>query len=424
MRKSLDEIFIQTYQPLLEKFILDLKEVNTKSLPIPFLPYYGTGYENSFYKIAFVGMETRDSTGLQEYLHEQEKQSEEVFYWFREDLDEPFYFMDKGYTYMNNSGLDFWGFILKFLAKFYGIDDWKELKNKTHFNHAEILKSFIWGNVSSIERYEVGDRGDAKKEDYNAVKLASKIFDQFNILLNVFKPNIVILLNWDAPEEWLLTGISKYSGPLKIEEKSLWYYYFQDTDTHLYWTHHPRSLAFKIDFNDFIYKIRQDIVNRNVFKGFPGKELLEKYNERFVLFETLKNQLRVAANKMSINTMDEDWGNGHESYFYFYLPKSKHGTSICFGFEKGFRDFSVGVDVHNKGNNYPKLKEEISFRLSPIIGQDKNFPNWAYLHYYSDDLKNWSNNANIWEGVSNNQTSTRLIKIINCIMIELSKIEL
>jgi len=48
----------------------------------------------------------------------------------------------------------------------------------------------------------------------------------------------------------------------------------------------------------------------------------------------------------------------------------------------------------------------------------------VYLHYYNDDLKNWSINDKIWEGILSNQTCMRLMDIVKCIVKELSEIEL
>jgi hypothetical protein len=79
-------------------------------------------------------------------------------------------------NWSNNFGTGFWDFNFKFLANFYGIDDWKKINcGETE----DILKSFAWGKTNSIGRYEV----TAKKKgvDYNnwsTVKQASKCFDR------------------------------------------------------------------------------------------------------------------------------------------------------------------------------------------------------------------------------------------------------
>lgn len=46
----------------------------------------------------------------------------------------------------------FWDFNFKFLMNFYNIDDWKIVKRG---ETKDILKSFAWGNINSMERYHI-----------------------------------------------------------------------------------------------------------------------------------------------------------------------------------------------------------------------------------------------------------------------------
>ena len=129
MENTLDVIFLNTYKPLLDKFMSNITSVKKEFLPVPFLPYYGVGFEKSPYKIAFVGWETRDSDNLIDFVNAYNSQSDEVYYWFREHLERPFYFLDSEYKYLNNSGRDFWGFVLQFFVPILWYR-WEKIKRK------------------------------------------------------------------------------------------------------------------------------------------------------------------------------------------------------------------------------------------------------------------------------------------------------
>lgn len=419
---ELDDKFLEKYKPLLVEFFKEIENVNAENLPIPFIPYFGSGYETTLFKIAFVGWETRDSINLSNFISEFNKDPEDTCYWFRETLENNnFEFLDGGY--MNNTGRDFWGFILQFLSIFYGIEDWKELKRK---KFPAILKSFVWGNLDSIERFEAKKNRSATREDYDKVKQASKTLDRFDILLDVFRPNIVVILCKKIDEKKLFSNISKYLGPEEIEENLLKYYYVEDTNTHIYCTHHPISLSFKgINFNDFIFRIIRDMNNKNIINEFPGIEMLNKYNKRPVLFNKLKRELCEGALKLNLSAKDDNWGIGKESYLSFYLPDSKYETLICFGFENLHKEFSVGVYLEKQNfPSYMSLKTQIGDKLSCVIGEDSNLTNWAYLHYYKNNLKDWDKNEKIWNEIENGIIFNNLIKIVETIKMELSTIEL
>jgi len=417
---KIERELIKVYEPLLKQFIEEIKDVKMENLPVPFLPVCGKNYENAPFKIAFIGWETRDNSKLEEFFEKTKENPAVALKWFYDAIDEEEDFPLSGYG--NNFGTGFWDLIMRFLAAFYNIDDWKKIKN---LEQPDILKSFVWGNIDSIEKFNATAKNmGCSFKDWLMVKNASLVFDNANYLLNVFKPNIAIILTW-RDSNWLPKDIIDVSKTEIIIENYLEYYYVPNTETHVYWTHHPGSrLLQKFGYDNLIFRIFQDINNRKVFEDFPGKKLLELHNKQTNLFEKLKVQLKNSATLLNVESLDADWGNGEESYFYFYLPNSKFKTSICFGFDKYYNDFSVGVDIDKKEDNYANLKREISLALSPIIGTDVNWVNWAYLHYFKDDLQNWRTNEKIWDGIINGQTCMHLMNIINNIIVELRKIQL
>lgn len=409
---ELREIYESNYASLWDEFITKIDRVDVNNCPEPHLPVCGSNYEDSTYKIAFVGIETGGACALGKYkaiddLPQIIDDWKGVF----DDL------MANGAWKWN-----FWRFIFQFLADFYN-EDLHEFKIKGNDLKAEvekILNSFLWANTSSIERFHItAEKKKVSRENWEKVKDASKVFDKAENILAVFKPNVLILLNWaQASEDWFPQGMD---DAVEIKELPLRYYFIKDYNTHLYWTYHPRAM--NNNFSRFSLAILEDIKERKIFENFPGEKFLEKRNQEKKILNILKGQLKHSAKDLNLQTIDDEWGFGGESYFYFELPNFKSKISICFGFDKGYDYFSVGVRMSKLDVNYDTFKKQISSILLPIIGEDKNYANWLYLHYYTDDLKNWSNNPKIWDGIKNNETCERLMNIVRCIDNKISEIQ-
>ena len=115
-----------------------------------------------------------------------------------------------------------------------------------------ILRSFAWGNTNSIERYAV--TAEKKGVDYQSwltVKKASRCFDKAKHLLDVLKPNIMVIENWSTSETWLIDGLNGNFVRQKIDDH-FWYYFLPTTQTHVLWTAHPNWLSKNRDFDDYI----------------------------------------------------------------------------------------------------------------------------------------------------------------------------
>lgn len=398
------------YALLWKEFVSKIKDVDVTNCPEPHFPIYGKKYEGSNYKIAFVGIETGGACDMDKY-----KTTEglvNIIDEWKKEFDN-LEFMSWAWKW------NFWRFVFQFLANFYNEELEEFKKEKIKENIEEILSSVLWANTSSIERFHItAEKKGVSYDNWKKVKDASKIFDRAKNILKVFKPDILILLNWThAPEDWFPKEIGE---PIEMTELPLRYYFLKDANTHLYWTYHPRSMM--NNFNQFSLAILQDIKTRKIFSNFPGEKLLEKHNQEKHLLDILKEQLKNSAENLNLQTSDEDWGNGGESYFNFYLLNFEPRISICFGFDKSYNYFSVGVHTKKMSTNDSTLKKQISLKLVPIIGEDKNYANWIYLHYYTDDLRNWISNPKIWEGIKSGETCTRLIDIIKKILGVISKI--
>jgi hypothetical protein len=225
------------------EFVKKIRSVDYDKIPEPFFPIYGQLYESAPTRIAFVGMETRGWGNMTDFVKAVDENPEDAIFRGFEEFNE-LEFCKWG----NNSGNSFWDFNFKFLANFHGIDDWKKVKQG---ETEEILKSFAWGNTNSIERYEVTakEKGVAY-ENWLTVKEASKCFDRGKYLLDILQPHLMVILNWDTSEEWLINGVDNFSKE-EVDEH-FWYYFIPTTKTHVIWTAHPTWLAKNTDFDSNI----------------------------------------------------------------------------------------------------------------------------------------------------------------------------
>ena len=244
--------YINTYRPLVTQFANQIREINYDRIPEPFLPVHGTLYETVTTRISFVGKETRggrDSSwgNTTDFVRHVDTNPDEAIFREFEEFEE-LAFCDWG----NNWGTGFWDFLFRLLAIFYGIDDWRALKRG---ENKDILRSFAWGNTNAIEGYEVtAQQKGVLHDDWLAVKEASKCFDQGKHLIEVLRPHLMIITDWDAPEGWLLDGLIDRAPRQELDEH-LWYYFLPITKTHVLWTAHPRWLSQHPDLDTWSKKL-------------------------------------------------------------------------------------------------------------------------------------------------------------------------
>lgn len=237
--KSLKQTYIETYGPLLNKFVRLIDQLQTNNMPEPHLPVIGLNYENADHKVLFMGWETRGAKGLKEFINVAKLNPELALFWRKEDFDS-FDFIN----WRNNFGKDFWSFNLKFLSKLYNIPDWKSFY-KEPSSYEKILGGFAWANCNSLERYEVtAKKQGVHYDDWLKISEASKIFDNPPLLFNTLKPNIIVLMHWNQDKEKLFEGLF-IETQTKIALDYLWYYKIKDPNTHLFWIKHPQRLNFE-----------------------------------------------------------------------------------------------------------------------------------------------------------------------------------
>ena len=407
------------YKPLWEVFFNQIKDVDIENCPEPHLPIYGEYYSTSKYKIVFVGIDAAKGCSMAKYNHE-DGYSKIIQDW-KEEFDE----LD--YLHWANKW-NFWRFIFQFLSKFHNIN-LAELKSGESDNAKNILKSFVWANAMSIERYDITAKGkEVIYDNWKKVADAGKVFDKAENILKTFKPNILILLNWTmVPDGWFPTEIGE---PEIYDPNYLKYYYLKNTNTHLYWTKHPRSLT-NIGFDVIIHKILQSIRFKNIFQLFPGQtrfELIEKFK---IQMEEIANDLKMkcilekadeVSGKQLIDGIDyhffaEDLYN--ENVGFFFYPQNWKEYRI--GFSNGLKDFYYGICRQDWNIGKP-IKEIQELTPKLINWNDDTNDKWPKGKYF--EPRNWDNNNDVWEEIQDGRMKTKIKEIINDICTDLVGIKL
>lgn len=373
--KILKEKYIENYSPLWIDFINKLKDVNLCNCPEPHLPVFGDDYENSEYKIAFVGIDTVKACSLADCINYDI--SDALFMWEEEFSNLEFVDWEKKYN--------FWKLIFNFLAAFYDIPV-EELKSKSK-RVEKILKSFIWANVNSIERFEVTSKNKGVKlEDWNKVKEASIVFDSAINIIKSLEPKIIVVTNWKTPNEWFNFGLE---SSLKFEDvnDNLRYGYIKETETHIFWTKHPRYLIINDYCDDVIVQILSLISKYKIYISYPGM----KRNE---VLKTIVEDLEIVNKSLSdldLQLITSDKALEYaDSYFYFTKNDWKYG--IGFGFDDAFLNkFFFGI------RSKEKLDDKYLASIQSVFGleaNEKSTIDWPSWYWSKDEFLKITNNYN------------------------------
>ena len=271
------------YIPLIEDFKDKIKGLNLQGLTGPHFPCVGECYEKARYKFAFCGMETYGWTSLQDFMETKYAQD---------------YLQDMGDSNLNNYNpvgwitnnlhTTFWGFIFKFLAKFYNYTDVSQLINEERDETSNsILKSMVWCNSNSIERFVVSSKPDADPKVWKIIKEASIIFDDLNHIINFGHPDVIFVFGKDTNEKYLANDDTlshiysinekQRKNVLKIEHKNhqYRYYYLRNSATHVFLLPHPRWIGqfSGIGHEKYIESLLKDIKNYNIWDVLPETNL-------------------------------------------------------------------------------------------------------------------------------------------------------
>jgi hypothetical protein len=247
------------YEPLISKFCNCIKDLPYDGMPEPHIPIIGSDYWRAKYKIAFYGIETAWWHDMSEFMLYAIKDPKCATRLNQSDLDDLVCL-----NWTNNPHSSFWDFLFDFLAAFYKIDA-KAIREGKHPN---VIRSIIWGNTNSIEKYELQAKSNnVSIETYNTIKEASRIFDNPNHLVKIAKPRVLIVLNWSEGVDWFVkekTDMHYY----KINDH-IFYYYMRSSNTHIFQTHHPRSLYMRFGFKEIVEELLSLFQKFHIWETLP-----------------------------------------------------------------------------------------------------------------------------------------------------------
>lgn len=262
---------VAEYSELIRTFISEIRDLDLTGIPEPHLPVFGESYEKCSYKIAFCGMETKGWGDIRDFVGRDPEELVTAGDYTINDLEY--------LGWMSNYHATFWGFILQFLSSFYQIP----FADLAAGKDPAVLKSFIWTNVNSVERFEVtAKQNKADFESWKKVKEASRPFDSINHILRAGNPKLVLILSSQTPHEFFLDpstcpygmDVSNRRDYLRLDNEKLGYrYYFRrDTGTHFFFLPHPTYMGLYSGngFEPYVNGIISDIRNYRIWSHLPG----------------------------------------------------------------------------------------------------------------------------------------------------------
>ena len=263
---------IEQYAPLIGQFLDSIKGIDASGIPAPHIPIMGQSYEDAKYKMAFLGMETYGWTDINEFCEIARKNLEEAVTYDENTINSLEYL-----NWASNYTSTFWGFVLKFLAKFYNILDFNRFigDNKTK-TYKDILTSFVWGETNSIERYHVSaGPNNVTPEIWEAVKRSSICFDSVNNLIKSVAPKLIFILNRNVDKEYILNDDAVRAFGVPVENKKeilslnvdedmkIRYHYLRDDNVHIIALPHPTWMGVYSGYSIDMYVDKvMELINR------------------------------------------------------------------------------------------------------------------------------------------------------------------
>lgn len=267
---------IEQYAPLAEQFVEEIEGLNVKGIPAPHIPIMGQNYERAKYRIAFIGMETLGWSDIEEFCEFVKSDSSRAVVLNEGRINSLEYL-----SWPRNYTSTFWGFVLKFISKFYQVDFLDLIVNNTN---PELLTSFVWGNSNSIERY--GVNSEPNGVDYNVwekVKQASVRFDSLNNLTKSLLPKLIFILNRNVENDYIMSDemVRSFSVPIEKkksvltldvnEEMKIRYHYLRDDNVHIIALPHPTWMGVYSgkSINEYVEEVIKIIERFQIWESIP-----------------------------------------------------------------------------------------------------------------------------------------------------------
>lgn len=267
---------IEQYAPLIGKFLDDIKGMDVTGIPAPHIPIMGRSYEAAKYKMAFIGMETYGWTDINEFCKIAEDDLEKAVTYKEYTINTLEYL-----GWASNYTSTFWGFVWKFLAKFYKIDLNELVDGKSY---KDILTSFIWAETNSIERYHVSaGPNHVEPKTWETVKRSSICFDSISNLIKSVSPKLIFILNRNVDKDYILNDDAVRACGVPVENKKeilsfdvdedmkIRYHYLRDDNVHIIALPHPTWMGvysgFSID--KYVDKVIELINRYQIWPSLP-----------------------------------------------------------------------------------------------------------------------------------------------------------
>jgi hypothetical protein len=196
METSLKQRYEDHYSARLPVFLAEIGDIDVTGIPDPHLPLWGKDYESASPRIAFVGQDTLYWGQMDEFRDIAKNDLNAAIFGHGDVFhDLPF----TGWT--NNFGTTFWDTVMQFLAMFRGVPDWKQLKRR---QRDDILQTFVWSQTNAVELWGSSpSREEANFESWKTCKgAAERHLDSFAAFLNIFRPQLVVVMNWTVRDEY------------------------------------------------------------------------------------------------------------------------------------------------------------------------------------------------------------------------------
>lgn len=271
---------IEQYAPLIEQFLNGISSLDVTGIPAPHIPIMGQSYENAKYKIAFLGMETYGWTDINDFCEIARKDLNEAVTYDENTINSLEYL-----NWASNYTSTFWGFVLKFLAKFYNILDFNRfIGNNQIKTYKDILTSFVWGETNSIERYHVSaGPNNVNPEIWEVVKRSSICFDSVSNLIKSVAPKLIFILNRNVDKDYILSDDAVRAFGVPVENKKeilslnveedmkIRYHYLRDDNVHIIALPHPTWMGVYSGFsiNQYVDKVIELINRYQIWTSLP-----------------------------------------------------------------------------------------------------------------------------------------------------------
>ena len=267
---------IEQYAPLIEKFVKEIDNLNISGIPAPHIPIMGKNYEFAKYKMAFIGMETYGWEDIKKFMDTARKDYRKAVTLMESTINDL-----EHLGWRKNNHATFWGFVFKFIAKFYKVE-YDDLVAKKAY--PELLTSFVWGNTNAVERYCVtAQRECVDYKTWELVKKASICFDSINNIVKSVHPKLFFVLNSSVDKDYIQNDDAVRAFDIPVENKKnvmkftidekrkIAYYYLRDDDVHIFSMPHPTWMGLYSGFGiDSYVDIVVDLIHQyNIWNCLP-----------------------------------------------------------------------------------------------------------------------------------------------------------